>query len=126
MLAAELDTATTILPQLAIHKAEPFFERCGYMSASDFLKWYGRLSGAVLHQADENSILAEPALAPQGACSHRQCDSAVGETLTANGLSNRGLDEGDTKLSAACRCYQTSEVSKTSEVCNRKFIMRFV
>ncbi|HRE47892.1 MAG TPA: hypothetical protein PLD47_09205 [Aggregatilineales bacterium] len=53
---AALTQAVTTLCQLAGHKAEDFFTRCGFESAADFLKYYRRLSGIVVRQRGETRV----------------------------------------------------------------------
>jgi hypothetical protein len=53
---ADLTRAAMTLRQLAERKAEDFFMRRGFESASDFLKQYRQLSGIVLRQSGENVL----------------------------------------------------------------------
>jgi hypothetical protein len=51
----DLTLALTTLRQLAERKAEDFFTRRGFKSATDFLKHYQQLSGIFLRQTRENT-----------------------------------------------------------------------
>jgi hypothetical protein len=53
---ADLTRAVTTLRQLAERKAEDFFTRRGFESATDFLKHYRQLSGIVLRQSGETVL----------------------------------------------------------------------
>lgn len=57
---ADLTRAVATLRQLAEGKAEKFFTRRGYESATDFLKRYQRLSGIVLRQSGEIAVWLNP------------------------------------------------------------------
>lgn len=53
---ADLTRAITTLRQLAERKAEEFFTRRGFESATDFLKRFGQLSAIVLRQTGRNFV----------------------------------------------------------------------
>jgi hypothetical protein len=57
---ADLTRTMVTLRQLAERKAEDFFTRRGFESATDFLKHYRQLSGIVLRQSDEYVVWLNP------------------------------------------------------------------
>jgi hypothetical protein len=57
---ADLATATALVRQLAERKADAFFARFGYPSATEFLKAYQRLSGIVTRQSASSVVWRNP------------------------------------------------------------------